>query len=212
MKEGTKNHIVNALFTSFVRSVRQSIRPRFFSYWTRSVVARCVRESQVNTSPYRPHTRLIRNQYFCPWRSLYVSLFQGFAGTPGYLSPEVLKKEHYGSAVDLWACGMLYLNMKHIVKVLFGILECFVCLGLLIWKSKWAVYCVIVKVYHNLCIISGVILYILLVGYPPFWDEDQHKLYSQIKTGVYDVSITTVVRIQGWSFYKTYGTPKITRQ
>jgi hypothetical protein len=33
-----------------------------------------------------------------------------------------------------------------------------------------------------------VILYILLVGYPPFWDEDQHKLYSQIKTGVYDVS------------------------
>ncbi|XP_028397188.1 calcium/calmodulin-dependent protein kinase type II subunit delta-like isoform X2 [Dendronephthya gigantea] len=60
----------------------------------------------------------------------------GFAGTPGYLSPEVLKKEHYGSAVDIWACG--------------------------------------------------VILYILLVGYPPFWDEDQHKLYGQIKAGVYD--------------------------
>ena len=37
--------------------------------------------------------------------------------------------------------------------------------------------------------VLGVILYILLVGYPPFWDEDQHKLYSQIKTGVYDVSI-----------------------
>ena len=35
----------------------------------------------------------------------------------------------------------------------------------------------------------GVILYILLVGYPPFWDEDQHKLYSQIKAGAYDVSI-----------------------
>ena len=34
----------------------------------------------------------------------------------------------------------------------------------------------------------GVILYILLVGYPPFWDEDQHKLYSQIKAGAYDVS------------------------
>lgn len=33
----------------------------------------------------------------------------------------------------------------------------------------------------------GVILYILLVGYPPFWDEDQHKLYNQIKSGVYDV-------------------------
>jgi calcium/calmodulin-dependent protein kinase (CaM kinase) II len=62
----------------------------------------------------------------------------GFAGTPGYLSPEVLKKEPYGKPVDIWACG--------------------------------------------------VILYILLVGYPPFWDEDQHRLYSQIKTGAYDVS------------------------
>lgn len=34
---------------------------------------------------------------------------------------------------------------------------------------------------------SGVILYILLVGYPPFWDEDQKKLYQQIKTAKYDV-------------------------
>ena len=62
----------------------------------------------------------------------------GFAGTPGYLSPEVLKKEPYGKPVDIWACG--------------------------------------------------VILYILLVGYPPFWYEDQHRLYSQIKSGAYDVS------------------------
>ena len=36
--------------------------------------------------------------------------------------------------------------------------------------------------------VSGVILYILLVGYPPFWDEDQHRLYQQIKAGAYDVS------------------------
>lgn len=36
--------------------------------------------------------------------------------------------------------------------------------------------------------ISGVILYILLVGYPPFWDEDQARLYAQIKAGAYDVS------------------------
>ena len=35
----------------------------------------------------------------------------------------------------------------------------------------------------------GVILYILLVGYPPFWDEDQHRLYAQIKAGAYDVSL-----------------------
>ena len=36
-------------------------------------------------------------------------------------------------------------------------------------------------------ILTGVILYILLVGYPPFWDEDQHKLYAQIKAGAFDV-------------------------
>jgi len=38
------------------------------------------------------------------------------------------------------------------------------------------------------CLCLGVILYILLVGYPPFWDEDQHRLYAQIKAGAYDVS------------------------
>ena len=31
----------------------------------------------------------------------------GFAGTPGYLSPEVLKKNPYGRPVDLWACGVI---------------------------------------------------------------------------------------------------------
>ena len=39
-----------------------------------------------------------------------------------------------------------------------------------------------------MCDVTGVILYILLVGYPPFWDEDQHKLYAQIKAGAFDVS------------------------
>ncbi|KAF3421625.1 hypothetical protein E2986_12179 [Frieseomelitta varia] len=70
---------------------------------------------------------------------------KGFAGTPGYLSPEVLKKEPYGKPVDIWACG--------------------------------------------------VILYILLVGYPPFWDEDQHRLYAQIKAGSYDVRAATVLML-----------------
>lgn len=40
-----------------------------------------------------------------------------------------------------------------------------------------------------LALSPGVILYILLVGYPPFWDEDQHRLYQQIKAGAYDVSV-----------------------
>ena len=76
----------------------------------------------------------------------------GFAGTPGYLSPEVLKKDPYGKPVDIWACGL-----KEFQNDVF------------------------------MPIVSGVILYILLVGYPPFWDEDQHRLYAQIKAGAYDV-------------------------
>jgi len=60
----------------------------------------------------------------------------GFAGTPGYLSPEVIKKEKYGKAVDVWAIG--------------------------------------------------VILYILLVGYPPFWNDDTKLLYEAIKKGEYN--------------------------
>lgn len=37
--------------------------------------------------------------------STLLCVFTGFAGTPGYLSPEVLRKDPYGKAVDLWACG-----------------------------------------------------------------------------------------------------------
>lgn len=38
-------------------------------------------------------------------RHNFAFCIKGFAGTPGYLSPEVLKKEPYGKPVDLWACG-----------------------------------------------------------------------------------------------------------
>lgn len=33
---------------------------------------------------------------------------------------------------------------------------------------------------------AGVILYILLAGYPPFWHDDHQVLYEQIKAGDYD--------------------------
>lgn len=49
---------------------------------------------------------------------------------------------------------------------------------------------VILMVCVYVCV--GVILYILLVGYPPFWDEDQHRLYQQIKAGAYDVSYIVI--------------------
>jgi len=44
---------------------------------------------------------------------IMILLNVGFAGTPGYLSPEVLRKDPYGKPVDVWACGM----SSHIVFV-----------------------------------------------------------------------------------------------
>lgn len=37
---------------------------------------------------------------------------KGFAGTPGYLSPEVLRKDPYGKPVDIWACGESSLSLR----------------------------------------------------------------------------------------------------
>nr|CAB59634.1 Ca2+/calmodulin-dependent protein kinase II [Suberites domuncula] len=62
--------------------------------------------------------------------------YYGFAGTPGYLSPEVLNKQPYSYTVDIWACG--------------------------------------------------VVLYILLVGYPPFWDDNQQRMFNVIKKGKFE--------------------------
>ena len=33
---------------------------------------------------------------------------------------------------------------------------------------------------------AGVVLYILLVGYPPFWHDEQSELYKQIKAAKFD--------------------------
>ena len=66
------------------------------------------------------------------------------------------------------------------------------CLLLLEWKLSWCHHHILSKdkSFHEKWWwhgdIAGVILYILLVGYPPFWDEDQHRLYAQIKAGAYD--------------------------
>ncbi|CBN80278.1 possible CDPK [Ectocarpus siliculosus] len=54
-------------------------------------------------------------------------------GTPGYVAPEILRAESYGTSVDMWSIG--------------------------------------------------VIVYILLGGYPPFHDENQTRLFRKIKAG-----------------------------
>lgn len=39
----------------------------------------------------------------------------GFAGTPGYLSPEVIRKDPYGKPVDIWACGRYNYKEEHLI-------------------------------------------------------------------------------------------------
>ena len=63
MKKGVQSHIINSLLTSFVRSVHETIGPRVVSHKLRCFVPRFLRKPQPNIFPYRPHTRLISNQY-----------------------------------------------------------------------------------------------------------------------------------------------------
>ncbi|TPX44773.1 hypothetical protein SeMB42_g01997 [Synchytrium endobioticum] len=57
-------------------------------------------------------------------------------GTPGYVAPEVLRRQGYSKEIDLWSLG--------------------------------------------------VITYILLSGYPPFYDQNNVELFKQIMTGKYE--------------------------
>ncbi|KAJ3196589.1 calcium calmodulin-dependent protein kinase type 1G [Irineochytrium annulatum] len=57
-------------------------------------------------------------------------------GTPGYVAPEVLKRQGYGREIDLWSLG--------------------------------------------------VITYILLCGYPPFYDQNNVELFKQIMAGRFE--------------------------
>jgi calcium/calmodulin-dependent protein kinase I len=57
-------------------------------------------------------------------------------GTPGYVAPEIVKNDPYGTQVDMWSLG--------------------------------------------------VISYILLCGFPPFYDDNNQKLFKAIKSGKYE--------------------------
>ena len=57
-------------------------------------------------------------------------------GTPGYVAPEILRGDPYGSEVDVWSIG--------------------------------------------------VICYVLLAGYPPFYDANNVELFKKIMAGRYE--------------------------
>lgn len=44
----------------------------------------------------------------------------GMVGTPGYVAPEVVKREPYGPPVDMWACGVLLYIMLSGKMPFFG--------------------------------------------------------------------------------------------
>lgn len=65
-----------------------------------------------------------------------IDIMKTACGTPGYVAPEVLRRQGYGKNVDIWSIG--------------------------------------------------VITYILLCGYPPFYEENNVELFNQIMKGHYE--------------------------
>lgn len=74
------------------------------------------------------------------------------------MAPEVLKNEPYGPEVDMWSLvrGIALRSATELTRRVPS------------------------------AVLQGVILYILLCGFPPFYHENTQQLYKQIKKGEYD--------------------------
>uniref|UniRef100_A0A1A9W508 Protein kinase domain-containing protein n=1 Tax=Glossina brevipalpis TaxID=37001 RepID=A0A1A9W508_9MUSC len=79
-------------------------------------------------------------------------------GTPEYLAPEIIQSKGHNKAVDWWALGNGF----------WFLLKCFIC------YDKCLLY------------IVGILIYEMLVGYPPFYDENPFGIYEKILGGKID--------------------------
>ena len=114
----------------FCRLSRRRRDPRRRRGDDRTAAARVAAREGFRGRGETPATRLIPQAKKVEGKSLDTQ-----CGTPGYVAPEILKGKKYGTAVDMWSCG--------------------------------------------------VIVYILLGGYPTFHDDNHAILYRKIKAADY---------------------------
>ena len=101
-------------------------------------------------------------------------MMQTACGTPGYVAPEVLQAQGYGPEVDLWSIG----NVKHAQRT-----QKYTCT----YKNKHRhPGNLSFSLSFSPCVYVGVITYILLCGFPPFYHENLPDLFEQIISADFD--------------------------
>jgi len=86
-------------------------------------------------------------------------------GTPNYIAPEILNRQPYNEAVDMWAYGCVFSPRRACAR--------FFCCAL------------VPRLGLTAASLGSVIAYVLLCGYPPFHDENHAELYKKIRKGAF---------------------------